>query len=172
MKKKEEILSSHKLNVVDVVEKETGFSHTGVRRLRVQFGYEGCPTMTEQHTAHLTDLNYLMEKYKPDELAAYIAARASFRQEILGHDFASEYSLQEGKNLVYKLRRAFEDLPEDIKKHFKSPLDFIKFMDNPNNADKAVALGILTRKQLDDVKDPSKPGPAPQPAPDSDDKKT
>ena len=120
--------------------------------LRIQQDFEFCPTMAEQHTAHLSDINYLMKKYKPDELAAYIAARSQYRQEIVGHDFASEPSLQEAKNVVYQSRQRFEALPEEIRTQFKNHLEFLKFIDNPANAEKMVKLGLLKKKQIDEIK--------------------
>ncbi len=119
---------------------------------REQQDFSACPTLAEQHTAHLTDLNYLISKYKPDELAAYIAARNVHRREILGHDFSQELSMQEAQNVVYRSRQAFEDLPEDIKSKFKNHVEFIKFIDNPANVDKMIQLGILTKDQIDAVK--------------------
>lgn len=117
--------------------------------LRIQQDFSYCPTMAEQHTGHLTDINYLMSRYQPDELAAYIAARSSYRQEILGHDFSKEPSLQAAKNVVYESRQIFQELPEDIQSQFKNHVDFLKFIDNPANAEKLVKMGILTKKQLE-----------------------
>lgn len=119
-------------------------------RSRIQQDFQFCPTMTEQHSAHLTDLNYLIKKYKPDELAAYIQARNMQRREILGVDFSREPSLMDAKNEVYRLKQAFQDLPEDIKQNFQNHVEFIKFIDNPANAEKMLKLGILTKKQIED----------------------
>ena len=85
--------------------------------LRIQQDFSNCPTMAEQHTAHLTNINYLMEKYRPDELAAYIAARNQYRQEIKGHDFSSEPSMQDAKNIIYESKQAFLDLPQIGRAH-------------------------------------------------------
>lgn len=122
--------------------------------LRVQSDYQFCPTMCEQHTAHLSDLNYLMEKYQPDELAAYLAARTAHRREILGHDFSVEPSLQEAMNITYRVRQAFENLDEDVRKHFRNHVEFLKFIDNPANEEKLVKLGLLTKKEVAEFKDP------------------
>lgn len=119
--------------------------------LRIQQDFSNCPTLAEQHTAHLTNINYLMEKYKPDELAAYIAARAQYRQEILGHDFSQEPNLQEAKNIILRSRQEFDSLPDDIRLSFKNHLEFLKFIDNPENVDKMIKLGILTPKQVDNL---------------------
>lgn len=128
--------------------------------VRIQQDFSACPTLAEQHTAHLTDLNYLISKYKPDELAAYIAARNVHRREILGHDFSQELSLQEAQNVIVRSRQAFEDLPEDIKSKFKNHVEFIKFIDNPANVDKMIQLGILTKDQINEVKIEKEPSAA------------
>lgn len=121
---------------------------------RIQWSYENCPTLTEQHTAHLTDINYLMERYQPDELAAYISARSQYRQEIIGHDFSREPDLQGAKNIVYQSRKAFEALPDDLKSHFKNHVEFLKFIDNPQNCEKMIKLGLLKEAQLEKLKIP------------------
>lgn len=119
--------------------------------LRIQQDFSNCPTMAEQHTAHLTNLNYLIAKYKPDELAAYMAAREQYRKEIVGHDFSQEPSLQDAKNVVYRSKQEFEKLPDDIKYQFKNHLEFLKFIDNPANAEKMIKLGILTPREIEKI---------------------
>lgn len=116
--------------------------------IRIQQDFTYSPTLAEQHTAHLTDINYLIKKYKPDELAAYIAARNEYRREIVGHDFANELTFQEAKNVVYRSQQEFENLPEDIKTGFKNHVEFLKFIDNPANAGKLLKAGWITKDQL------------------------
>lgn len=123
--------------------------------LRIQQDFRFCPTMAEQHTAHLTDLNYLIEKYKPDELAAYIAARSQYRTEVLGHDFSQELSMQEARNVIYRSQQEFEALPEEIRSSFRNHLEFLKFIDNPANADKMIKLGLLKPQQVEALKGPA-----------------
>lgn len=115
---------------------------------RIQQDFSFCPTLTEQHSAHMSDINYLIQKYKPDELAAYIAARAQHRQEILGHDFSNEPTFQDAKNTVYRMRQAFEELDPDIKNQFKNHIEFLKFIDNPANQEKMLKLGLLKKKEI------------------------
>jgi len=122
--------------------------------LREQQDFSFCPTLAEQHTAHLTDLNYLIAKYKPDELAAYIAARSEARREIIGHDFSQEPSLQEAKNVIYKSKSEFDALPDELRNSFKNHLEFLKFVDNPNNADQLLKLGLITKKQIQTITAP------------------
>lgn len=135
-----------KLNEVIIVET---IRKDGSRRIQQDF--TNCPTMAEQHTAHLTNINYLIERYKPDELAAYIAARAQYRTEILGHDFSQEPDMTESKNIIYRSKQEFEQLPDDVRMQFKNHLEFLKFIDNPQNVEKMLKLGILTKRQIDAV---------------------
>jgi len=141
------VIKEGKLNQVIIKE---SIRENGTRRIQQDF--EFCPTMAEQHTAHLTDINYLIERYKPDELAAYMAARAQYRSEILGHDFAAELDLQEAKNVVYRSRQEFEKLPEEVRASFSNHLEFLKFMDNPANAEKMVKLGLMKPQQVEAIK--------------------
>lgn len=122
--------------------------------VRIQQDFSNCPTLAEQHTAHLTDLNYLIKKYKPDELAAYIAAREQYRQEIVGHDFSQEPDLQGAKNVIYQMKKNFEELPEEIKMQFKNHVEFLKFIDNPHNQEKMIKLGLLKPAEIKNLTDP------------------
>lgn len=121
--------------------------------VRIQQDFTNCPTKTEQHAAHLTDINYLIERYKPDELAAYIAARNSNRQEIIGHDFSQEPSLQDAKNVIYASQQAFEQLPQSLKNQFTNHVEFLKYLDNPRNQETLVKLGVLDGEQISKLLD-------------------
>lgn len=151
----------------ETINKETGEVSTGKLNevikhvhyrsngsVRIQQDFSNCPSMAEQHTAHLTNLNWLIDRFKPDELAAYIAARNDYRREIVGHDFSQEPSMQDAKNVVYQSRKAFDDLPDDVKNNFKNHVEFLKFIDNPANAEKMIKLGILTPKTIETIKIP------------------
>lgn len=142
-----DVLKQGKLN--EVIIKET-IRPDGSRRIQQDF--EFCPSLAEQHTAHLTDINYLVEKYKPDELAAYIAARHQYRQEIVGYDFSKDFGLQEAKNVVYRSKQEFLALPDEVRNQFSNHLEFLKFVDNPSNAEKMIKLGLLTVRQVQDIR--------------------
>lgn len=116
--------------------------------LRVSQDFRFCPTLAEQHTAHLSDINWLMDKFQPDELAAYIAQRDQYRQEILGHDFSEEPDLQEARNVTYILKQSFEKLPDEIKNNFRNHVEFLKFIDNPLNQEKMLKMGLLKPKEI------------------------
>lgn len=144
MKKNTEVIEQEgKLNEVIILT-----SQRKNKSVRVQQDFQFCPTLTEQHTGHLTDLNYLVSKYKPDELAAYIAAKSAHRQEIVGHDFSQEPSLQDANNEVYRIKKAFEQIPEEIRSQFRNHVEFLKFIDNPANQEKMIKLGLLDKQEI------------------------
>lgn len=122
--------------------------------LRIQWDYSQCPSLTEQHSAHLSDINYLIQKYKPDELAAYMAARSQYRVEVLGHDFSTEPTLQEAKNIMYNVKKNYETIPEHIRAQFRDHVEFLKFIDNPQNQEKMLKMGLLTKQQIQSQTDP------------------
>lgn len=141
-----EIISAEALNKVII--RETRRANGS---LRIQQDFSNCPSLAEQHTAHLTDVNWLMEKFQPDELVAYMAARNQYRKEIVGHDFSQEPDMQQAKNIVYQSRKEFDSLPDDVKFQFKNHVEFLKFIDNSANAEKMLKLGLLTPRQIDTI---------------------
>lgn len=145
MKKQNQEQVEHLGKLNEVIIKETRRKDGS---LRIQQDFSNCPTLAEQHTAHLSDINWLITKYKPDELAAYIAARSQHRQEILGHDFSQEPNLQDAKDQILRMRKAFDDLDPEIKNQFASHLEFLKFIDNPANQERMLKLGLLKKKDI------------------------
>lgn len=123
--------------------------------LRIQQDFEFCPSQTEQ-VGETTDLNYLVKKYQPDELAAYVAAKNAHRIAIENHDWSQEPSLQEAKNIGYRLRQAFESLPDEVRGYFSNNhFKFLKFIDNPANQHTMIKLGLLKERQIADLATPT-----------------
>lgn len=146
--------------------------HTTTRkstgRRRVIFDYSNCISKVDETQAIETDINYLVKKFTPNELGLYIAARSQGRQPITGHDFSREPDLQSAKNEVYRLGQAFNQLPESVQREFEGPLQFLKFIDNPANAEQMVKLGLLTKKEIQKVQNsinPTPPTPPLSPSP-------
>lgn len=142
MKIKEKVEDLGKLNELKIIKTKIG------KRTRVQLDFSNCVSKTDQSAAHATDVNYLIQRYQPDELAAYLAAKNANRQEITGHDFSQEPSLQEAKNRIVEMKQLFESLNPELKTQFPNYVEFIKFLNNPDNTKKLVKLGLMTEKQV------------------------
>lgn len=144
-----EVMPAEDLNRVVVIE-----SRRPNGTLRIQRNFDFCPSMAEQHSAQMTDLNFLIAKFKPDELAQYIAARSQGRSPIGEFvDLTNEPSLQDAKNVVYRARQAFLELPDEIKLQFRSPVEFYKHLDNPANQEKLIKLGLMKRKEIEEIRE-------------------
>lgn len=135
-------IMSEQLDEVIVV---TGPRPDGSVRYSLDFTY--CTSKTEPHHARDTDINYLVAKYKPDELASYLSARNADRTPQF-HDFSMEPDLQSSLNIRYLLNQKFLSLPEDIRRYFGSPLEFLRFVDNPQNTEALIKLGLITKEQI------------------------
>lgn len=147
-KKQQELVEQEKPKINELIIRET-LRENGT--LRYQLDYSNCPTMTEQHTAHLTDLNYLIKTLKPDELVAYMGQRAQYRQEILGHDFSVEPDKQSAMNTIYTLKKNYQKLMEDhpeLNGLFKNHVEFLKYLDNPANQEKLLRMGVMTKEEI------------------------
>lgn len=107
--------------------------------------FTGCISKTEPHHAKETDINYLVAKYKPDELAAYLIARNP--REPFFHDFSMEPGPQEARDLQYKIKSHFNKLPERLQQFFGTALEYLKFVDNPDNMSALKQLGLSKQNQ-------------------------
>ena len=121
------------------------------RRLRVQQSFENCISRTDTTGAEMTDLNALIAKYSPNELANYIAMKRAGQTPIVGHDFTKEPSLQNAMNERYRLNTMFDNLDPQLRKQFKNVLEFLKFVDDPHNKDQVIRLGLVTEKQVQEI---------------------
>lgn len=58
-------------------------------------------------------------------------------------DFTGTFDYEDILNAAAETREMYEDLPEDIRGMFKSPDELLRFVQDPANHERAVALGIL-----------------------------
>lgn len=137
--------------------------------LRVQLDFSNCVSLTEQHSAQETDVNYLVQKYSVDELANYLALkpRAALPDLNDGYDASVELNPQNARNAVYAAKQAFNELPEEVRNQFRHPVEFFKFIDNPLNQEKMIRLGLIKKKDVQALaatQEPAKPDPLPSPS--------
>lgn len=114
--------------------------------IREQQDYTDVPSQVDQSQIHENNITELMKKYKPDELAAVLAARNTNRQPIENHDFSQEPNLQESMNAVYSIRKEFEELPKTLQQYFNhKPQEFLKFCENPQNRAQLEKWGLAQK---------------------------
>lgn len=74
-------------------------------------------------------------------------------------DFTSVPDFVESQNIIAKSKELFDAMPLNIRKRFNfNPVELLEFVNNPDNKDEAIKLGIATEK-------PKEPEPPVTPAP-------
>lgn len=145
LKQKEQVEELGKLNELKIIKTIKG------KRTRVQLDFSNCVSRTDVSQAQATDINYLVKRYTPDELTSYITARNMYRQEIKEHDFSKEPNLQQAMNEVVEIKRIYNELDPSLKNQFVNHIEFIKFVNNPQNTEKLLKLGLMTKKEIETV---------------------
>lgn len=93
---------------------------------------------TEQAHKDVTDINKIIEKYDKHGLLSHVQTMEARYGDVTGVDFRN------AQDLYIKAQNSFEALPANIKKRFnQSAADFLDFMDDPNNRDEAIELGLI-----------------------------
>lgn len=87
-------------------------------------------------------------------------------------DFSDSKSFQEAQNLLIEAQQQFADMPSAIRDRFNNdPYQMLQFVENPDNIDECIKLGIFEKKVEDLnhhstlVGEPEKAGPVPTPTP-------
>ena len=99
-------------------------------------------SLTEQSFAYECDINNIMMKDVRSSLPA------SNQMPIFDSKFdPTEYN--EALNLITSARQQFEALPSHIRARFEnSPIKLLEFVNNPDNYDEGVKLGIFEKKPI------------------------
>lgn len=95
---------------------------------------------TEQAHRERCDINSILNKYDKNGLITHIS---KFEAEF-GDTTGVEFKAMQDK--VSAARSSFARLPSKIRKEFEnSPMKLLSFMDDPNNREKAINLGLIKR---------------------------
>lgn len=93
---------------------------------------------TEQHHKKECDINYIVKKYDKTGLIQHISRFEGKFGDMSGADF------QTMQNKVANALSMFEQLPSEIRNRFKnSPTELLSFMDNEQNRNEAIKLGLI-----------------------------
>lgn len=95
------------------------------------------PTRAKQEFREECDINRIMMQY----------ARTGELPQVQGAvygDFINTQSYHDMQNTLLEAQSAFKTLPADIRKTFNNdPAQVIDFLNNPNNKEKAIELGLI-----------------------------
>lgn len=118
---------------------------------------DGSPLyFTEQHHKRECDVNEIIAKYDKTGLITHVKNFEAKFGDMTGIDFKTAH------DLVISAQNSFDALPSEIRNRFQnSPEHLLRFMEDPNNRDEAIKLGLIlesTPEHLDGlgehVKDP------------------
>lgn len=105
------------------------------------------PDMAQQHFKEESDINTITSRYLR---TGVLGNPGASRQPIFG-DFSSIEFL-DMQNAIADVDSAFMSLPARVRGRFdNSPYQLIRFVENPNNYDECVRLGLLPGKASPEV---------------------
>lgn len=109
------------------------------------------PGLTKQSHKKETDINQIMSKYQKTGVLNFVNKTAPEFMQVEPID------LQQAMNLVIRSNEMFGDMPSSLRKKFgNDPMEFLDFVNNPENLDEMVELGLATAPE---------PAPEPEPTP-------
>lgn len=119
------------------------------------------PSLTQQQFKEECDVNHIMKKYTQTGELHHLS-----RKQGVYADMSEITDYQGMLHTVMEARQHFDALPADVREKFKNnPAELIKFVQDPNNYDEGVKLGLFEKNQnmqannandLNDIKKPAK----------------
>lgn len=99
---------------------------------------------TKQSFKAECDINTILKNYKKTGLLSHVSQYQGKYE-----DLSQPTDYQTALNLVIDAQLAFDTLPSQIRKQFQNdPAQFLNFVDNPENEDKMIEMGLLPPKTL------------------------
>lgn len=113
------------------------------KTVRFQRDYSACVSVVDTSQAHLTDLNWLFENMKKDDLLRLIATRDSARQPMYLDLTELPATRDELLNARLVVDKAFEKLPQELQALWGDGLTMVKALNNPQSRDALERVGLL-----------------------------
>lgn len=111
---------------------------------------------TKQGFKRECDVNILMAKYQKTGVLPQIKPG----QPVYG-DFTQVSDYQSAQNMLISAREQFDAMPLNVRKKFNyDPGRFLEFVENPENQQEMIDLGLATKK---DYPEAEKNAPTPEP---------
>lgn len=125
------------------------------------------PSMTQQQFRDEADINYIVSMYDSTGVMPTYHGNGQPAQPMFG-DFAElPDNAQDVYNQMLAAKADFDNLPLEVRKRFNyDPAAFLAFVDDPNNIDELVAMGLAVKTQhapapIIDTKEPDNNTPSP-----------
>lgn len=96
------------------------------------------PTMTKKSQQDETDINNIIKRYDRTGVLSHMAAHEPVYMDV------DPITFQDAMQTVINAQQAFESLPSSIRSKFSNnPKEFLEYVQDPNNKDEAIELGLL-----------------------------
>lgn len=97
---------------------------------------------TEQHHKKECDVNAIISKYDKTGLIMHVQTMEAKYGDVSGADFRA------AQDLFLRAQSMFDAMPAEIKKRFNQNAgQFLEFMENPDNREEAIELGLIRGDQ-------------------------
>ena len=130
-------------------------------RTRVKKAFN-TPSLTKQSFKDETNVNNIMAKYLQTGLLDHVNNHQGNYD-----NFVSAPDYHTAMNRITAADQAFESMPSDLRARFQNSAPaFLEFVQNPENRDQMIDMGLLPKIPKEPVTDPAAGDPAPaNPAP-------
>jgi len=104
------------------------------------------PGMTEQSHKDACNVNNIIKRMTTTGAVTHLNKMEARYGDVSGVDFQTALEIVQGAE------DSFNKLPSGVRKEFKNnPALFLDFVNNPENEDKLVEMGLATRRELEEI---------------------
>lgn len=108
----------------------------------------GTDSKTQQQFAEEVDINTIVERFR---VTGEMPPAVNFPQP---QEFAETFDFQTAMNVIRQAQESFMELPAKARARFdNNPQKFMEFMNDAENQDEAIKLGLATRKPEEPTKE-------------------
>ncbi len=119
------------------------------------------PSLTKRSFKNECDVNQVMARFEKTGVIDHVNQRRPVYTDVSNFE---DYQTSIG--IVLSAHRQFEQLPSKIRARFENdPGEFLKFIENPENKQEAIEIGLIEAPKNPEVKPPKSEEP-PEPEPD------
>lgn len=102
------------------------------------------PSMTQQSFKNECDINRIVGQYKKHGVITHLNNSKE------NYGVAPSHSFHEAMNIVIQAQEMFDSLPSQLRKEFSNdPANFLEFVENPENYDDLIELGLVDKRDND-----------------------
>lgn len=110
------------------------------------------PTLTEQEHLEETDINYIADRFMRTGEAPQVIRMPEYG------DYTGVFDFQSAMNIVKEAKDQFMQLPAKVRSRFSNdPQEVLAFLDDPENRDEAIRLGLIEKPTEQVVTPPATP---------------